>query len=94
MKKYRVFFAAAVLTLITAVVFAKSSRFITQEMYASTSDTSPSLMNSTKLTESVDLAGFSTSGSNQAKITNNSSQSRFVYAYNGTSFTKLYAAGW
>jgi hypothetical protein len=46
------------------------------------------------LTESVDLVGFSATGSTQAKISNNSSQSRFVYAYNGSSFTKLYATGW
>ncbi|TXJ24927.1 MAG: hypothetical protein E6Q24_15380 [Chitinophagaceae bacterium] len=97
MKKYRVFLAAAILTLVTAGVFAKGSvgkRFVTAQMYASTSPSSPSLGNSIKLSESVDLPGFATSGTNQSQITNNSSVSRYVFAYDGSTFTPLYASGW
>lgn len=97
MKKSRVFLAAAILTLVTAGVFAKGSvgkRFVTAQMYGSTNQTTPTLGNSVKLTESTDLTGFATSGSAQATITNNSSGSRYVFAYDGSTFTPLYASGW
>ncbi len=97
MKKYRVFLAAAILTLVTAGVFAKGvvgKKFITAQMYASTNQTTPTLGNSVKLAESTDLPGFASSGSAQAQITNNSSVSRYVFAYDGSTFTPLYASGW
>jgi hypothetical protein len=94
MKKFRLFLAASVLVLISAVVLAKHSRIVTEEIFASTSSTSATTLNSTKLTDAVNFVGLATSGTVQARITNNSLTTFFLWSYNGSTFTKLYASGW
>jgi hypothetical protein len=94
MKRFRFFFAASALVLMSAVVLAKRSRIITEEIYASTSSTTATTINSYKLTDAVNLVGLATSGTGQARITNNSFATFYLWSFNGSTFTKLYAVGW
>lgn len=83
---------AALLAVVTMAYTAKG-KLITQALYASTSAIAPTVANSVQLTGSTNLVGFIAGSSPQVTISGTSS-TRYVYAYDGISFTKLQATTW
>jgi len=91
MKQFRLFFAAAALLLVTAGVFAKSSKFITPGLYLDNGGVKFRIDNATS------WPGLTTTASgNQAKIINSSTPSTSFLLFessDGTNFTAVYANG-
>jgi hypothetical protein len=93
MNKVKMFFIAAALVLTTAGVFAGKAKFATQAFYVSANGTSFTALSS----GSVNLPGLSTSGTAQAKITDNSNLTYGVYygiAGTPVTYAPVYASGW
>jgi len=89
MNKVKMFFVAAALLLTTAGVFAGKAKFVAGGIYAYNSTISSTYF---PLTAGQPALGqLQLTGTNQALISDNSSQSFGVYYYNGTSFVRAYS---
>jgi len=88
------FFIAAALVLTTAGVFAGKARFANFQLYAS--NTGFATTSFAISPAAASLVGFSTTGTTQSLIYDQSSVSYDVYYYDGSSNTlhPLYATGW
>lgn len=94
MKKVQIFLTAA-LVLSSVFAFTNAKRFLTQPIYVVATGVTPTTSNTTQITASANLIGFTeTPSGSQSTIKNNAGSTFDVYDFDGTNFNKLYSTGW
>lgn len=89
MKKVKLFFVSAALMLLTVGVFAGRTKFVNSDIYYRNG------ANFTQIVVTSSMPGFTTSGTNIAKVvsSSNGTTQYELYTHNGSTYIPLYTSG-